>query len=237
MRKAFTLIELMIVIAIIAIIAAIAIPNLLESRITANEAAAATSLKSGLFPAQTQYQAGAYIDPDGDGRGAYACAVAFLSGATGAGTARSMAPSKSLSLMDPKFCNQSGQTGNSTTTGTITKPDGGTITAGALSANSGAYDYAVQIDLAANTGTTTDHDDNAESYWGGVAAPKNVSGDEARRMFAINATGVIFQSRQTLAQSATTVANAFGTTAAGMFLSDPTDSVAAQGTAAVPYQK
>ena len=34
MRQAFTLIELMIVIAIIAIIAAIAIPNLLESRIS-----------------------------------------------------------------------------------------------------------------------------------------------------------------------------------------------------------
>lgn len=37
MRKAFTLIELMIVISIVAIIAAIAIPNLMESRKSVND--------------------------------------------------------------------------------------------------------------------------------------------------------------------------------------------------------
>lgn len=44
--KAFTLIELMIVVAIIAIIAAIAIPNLLRSRMAANESAAIASVKA-----------------------------------------------------------------------------------------------------------------------------------------------------------------------------------------------
>jgi type IV pilus assembly protein PilA len=45
-KKAFTLVEVMIVVAIIALLAAVAIPNLLRARVTANEASAQSNLKA-----------------------------------------------------------------------------------------------------------------------------------------------------------------------------------------------
>src|SRR5579864_3480256 len=53
-NKGFSLIELLIVVAIILIIAAIAIPNLLRARIAANESSAAASLRT-LNTAEVSY--------------------------------------------------------------------------------------------------------------------------------------------------------------------------------------
>lgn len=67
----FTLIELMIVVAIIAIIASIAIPKLMSARISANENAAVATLRS-IASAQAQIQSASAIDTDADGGGEFA---------------------------------------------------------------------------------------------------------------------------------------------------------------------
>jgi prepilin-type N-terminal cleavage/methylation domain-containing protein len=76
----FTLIELMIVVAIIAIIASVAIPRLMAARLAANESAAISTLRS-LSSAEAQVQSSAAVDTDADGGGEYAYFAELAGGA------------------------------------------------------------------------------------------------------------------------------------------------------------
>jgi len=69
-RAGFTLVELMIVVAIIAIIASIALPKFQSARLAANENVAIETLRT-LSSAQAQIQASVAIDTDADGSGEY----------------------------------------------------------------------------------------------------------------------------------------------------------------------
>ena len=73
MKRGFTLVEIMIVVAIIALLAAIAIPNLLRARVNANESAAMATLKT-LTTAATSFSA--------VNNGTYPVDLAALAGAT-----------------------------------------------------------------------------------------------------------------------------------------------------------
>ena len=98
-QAGFTLIELMIVIAIIAIIAAIAVPNLLAARMSANETATVSTLRT-ITTAESQFQRAGYADENNDGVGEYGTMGELGAAVYVRGTTRYASPTLSGSLSD-----------------------------------------------------------------------------------------------------------------------------------------
>lgn len=174
--RGFTLIELMIVVAIIAIIAAIAIPNLLRSRMAANETAAVGACKA-LAEAEDIYRR---TDWNRDGVLEYSL---FISGQSSLYRDNEM---QEISLVDKAFAMAEGDPGGQNTELNPTTPKAGycfrVLTSQGPNASGGSKSYI-------STGGGNPH---MTLGYAVSALPYSYDGS-GRSTFCMSSTGTIYQ--------------------------------------------
>jgi len=193
----FTLIELMIVVAIIAIIASVAIPKLMSARLAANESAAISTLRS-IASAQAQIQSSSAIDSDADGGGEYGY-FGELSGADPMRVSAAGVPAAGAigvdelnpSVLSAAFGNVQADAGGA---GVVTRS--GYVFAmylpGATPGGGGATQFVAELGTGGANGAALPNANNCEILWACYAWPID-AGRSGNRAFFINQEGDLLQ--------------------------------------------
>lgn len=178
--RGFTFVELLIVLVVIAIIVTMALPGLLSSRLTANEAAAISTLRT-IASAEAQAGSRRAVDVDADGIGEYL----YLGELSGTANLRGLgvpmdpaAVSVSLGIVNNSSVNKAGYHFG------VYLPDSAGLGVAEDATGGKAAALAVDADLC-------------ETFWCAYAWP-SAEGSSGKRAFVVNQSGNILQTSNTV---------------------------------------